>query len=211
MKSLYVQYGCGLSAPEQWVNFDASPTLRVQKTPLLGTILKKRLNTIFPSNVRYGDIIKGLPVDENSCDGIYCSHTLEHLALADLRAALKNTYKLLKPSGIFRCVVPDLEFSAREYVKALDKGDNQGSMEFMRTTLLGIEERPRGAKGFFTSFMGNSHHLWMWDKFSLANELSQAGFRNIRFCAFNDSKDDMFRLVEEKSRFENAAALECSK
>jgi hypothetical protein len=69
----YVQYGCGLSAPAEWINFDVSPTLRIQKIPILGGLLKGRLNTRFPDNVRYGDIIKGLPVADNSCDGLYCS------------------------------------------------------------------------------------------------------------------------------------------
>ena len=91
MTKIYVQYGCGLSAPKEWTNFDVSPTLRIQKTPLLGTILKSKLNTTFPSNVLYGDIIKGLPIDENSCDGLYCSHTLEHLSLQDFRKALINS------------------------------------------------------------------------------------------------------------------------
>jgi len=29
----YVQYGCGLDAPEQWEKFDTSPTLKIQKIP----------------------------------------------------------------------------------------------------------------------------------------------------------------------------------
>lgn len=67
-KKLYVQYGRGLSAPIEWKNFDVSPTLRIQKAPLIGGLLKGRLNVVFPSNVLYGDIIKGLPIQDNSCD-----------------------------------------------------------------------------------------------------------------------------------------------
>ncbi len=83
MTKIYIQYGCGLSAPKEWTNFDVSPTLRIQKLPIIGAILKSSLNTSFPKNVQYGDIINGLPVKENSCDGLYCSHTLEHLSLND--------------------------------------------------------------------------------------------------------------------------------
>jgi hypothetical protein len=211
MEKEYVQYGCGLSAPKEWKNFDVSPTLRIQKTPIIDNLLKNHLTTTFPSNVIYGDIIKGLPVEENSCDGLYCSHTLEHLSLADFRKALINSHKILKKGGIFRCVVPDLEYAARQYITSLDAGNKLASIDFINETLLGIKERPRGLKSFFTSFFGNSHHLWMWDKNSLSEELKNAGFIGIRVCGFGDAKDEMFKYVESIDRFKNAVAIECSK
>jgi hypothetical protein len=51
----------------------------------------------------------------------------------------------------------------------------------------------------------------MWDYPALAQELSLAGFKNMRRAYFNDSQDDMFKLVEEASRFDNALAIECYK
>jgi SAM-dependent methyltransferase len=211
MDKLYVQYGCGLSAPEQWVNFDASPTLRIQKIPVAGRILKKKLNTVFPENVRYGDIIKGLPVADNSCNAVYCSHTLEHLSLTDFRKALKNTYRILKPGGIFRCVVPDLENAAREYLTSLENGDQFAAIKFMDSTLLGVEARATGVKGGLTFLLGNANHLWMWDHASLSGELKKSGFDNLRICSFNDSEEEMFKLVEDRGRFVNAVAIECKK
>lgn len=211
MKKLYVQYGCGLSAPTEWTNFDVSPTLRIQKAPLIGSLLKSQLNTTFPSNVCYGDITKGLPIAENSCDGLYSSHTLEHLSLQDFRVALKNSYKILKKGGIFRCIVPDLEHISRLYIRELDNGDHQASVKFINNTLMGITERPRGVKGIMNAFLGNAHHLWMWDSKSLGEELRKAGFTQIRECSYNDSADEMFKFVENKERFENAVAFECIK
>jgi SAM-dependent methyltransferase len=209
--SLYVQYGCGMSAPEAWTNFDVSPTLRIQKTPVLGSLLKGRLNTVFPENVRYGDIIKGLPVADNSCDGLYCSHTLEHLALKDFRIALQHSYQILKPGALFRLVVPDLEQMARGYLKSLDQGDPSASIRFIKNMIFGLEERPRGWKSFISSYWGNANHLWLWDHTSMEDALKQAGFINIRRCSFNDSKDPMFKLVEDETRFTGAVAMECCK
>ena len=211
MTKIYIQYGCGLSAPKEWTNFDVSPTLRIQKLPIIGTILKSSLNTSFPKNVQYGDIINGLPVKENSCDGLYCSHTLEHLSLNDFRLALKNSFKVLKKGGVFRCIVPDMEHLARTYISQLDSGNTLASISFVDGTLMGIKQRPRGLKGFVNSYYGNSHHLWMWDHKSLAEELKNAGFTQIRECKFNDSTDDMFKFVEDASRFKNAVAIECYK
>jgi predicted SAM-dependent methyltransferase len=208
MNKLYVQYGCGLSAPKEWINFDVSPTLIIQKTPLIGRLLRNRLNIIFPSNVRYGNIITGLPIKDNSCQGVYCSHVLEHLSLEDFRTALKNTYKILGNGGIFRCVVPDLEYPARLYIESLDKGDNLASIKFVGVnTLLGVDKRKR----FWSSLFGSTHHLWMWDSKSLSNELKNVGFSNIRDCKSNDSKNEMFKLVEDENRFRNVVAIECVK
>jgi SAM-dependent methyltransferase len=211
MNKKYVNYGCALSAPKEWINFDVSPTLRIQRTPIIGRILKKKLNIIFPENVLYGDIIDGLPIESNSCDGLYCSHTLEHLSLKDFRKALINSYKVLKYGGIFRCVVPDLEFEVRSYLKNLENGNKMANQLFLNKTMLGVNERPRGFFGLISSFFGNSNHLWMWDHSSLAEELNNVGFSSIRVCKFNDCEDDMFKYVEEISRFENAVAIECRK
>jgi hypothetical protein len=212
MSKVYVQYGCGLSSPEGWVNYDASPTLRLQKTPVFGKIIKPFLNTVFPSTVKYGDIVKGLAVDLNSCDGVYCSHVLEHLALSDFRIALKNTYEILKPGGVFRCVLPDLEFLVRSYINSLERNDPQASLNFIGNgTLLGIVNRPKGIKDMLVNHFGNSNHLWMWDFISLSAELQKAGFKEIRRVKFNDSNDEMFKKVEDETRFINALAIECLK
>ncbi len=211
MNKVYVQYGCGLSAPAEWINYDVSPTLRIQKLPVAGPLLKKRLNAVFPDNVRYGDIIKGLPLANDTCDGLYCSHTLEHLSLDDFRSALRNSYRILKPGGIFRCVVPDLESAARTYITALESGNHSASIDFIDTTLLGVKSRPAGIRSHLNSLFGNSHHLWMWDTKSLAKELWKAGFTTIRECRFNDCEDEMFKLVEAEDRFQAAAAMECRK
>lgn len=82
----YVQYGCGLSAPNEWQNFDASPTLRFERLFLIGHLYTKSKSR-FPKNVKYGDIVKGLPVFIDSCKGVYCSHILEHLSLSDFGLA----------------------------------------------------------------------------------------------------------------------------
>lgn len=207
----YVQFGCGLDAPAEWINYDTSPTLRIQNLPILGTLLKKKLNVVFPGNVIYGDIIKGLSEANNSCDGVYCSHTLEHLALEDLRIALTNTYKILKPNGIFRLVVPDIEFLAKEYLNELEKNNSNAAVNFISASLLGKERKPKNLREKLSDFLGNSHHLWMWDYLSMQEELKNAGFNSIRKCKFNDADDSHFKFVEREGRFINALAIECKK
>jgi predicted SAM-dependent methyltransferase len=207
----YIQYGCGLSAPEKWTNFDSSPTLRIQRTPILSSILKSKLGTTFPKNVKYGDIVKGLPLEENSCDGVYCSHVLEHLSLDDFRVAIANTHKVLKPGGKFRMVMPNLEILINSYIENKKNSKTDAALKFIKDTHMGMDSRARGIKASIVSNLGNSKHLWLWDYESAIPEFEKAGFKNIRKCEFNDSKDEMFKLVESKERFIGAIALEMNK
>jgi predicted SAM-dependent methyltransferase len=210
---LYVQYGSGpFSAPAGWKNYDSSPTLRIQQLPLIGKLLKPVMHVSFHQDVLQGDILKGLPgIKENTCDGIYCSHVLEHLAYNDCLLAIKNSFNMLKPGGYFRCVVPDLAGAAKRYIEQLTNNNPKANTGFMDETLLGKEERIRGLKQLVAMAMGNREHLYMWDHVSLTHQLAVAGFKNIRNCAFNDSADTMFKLVEEEIRFNNAVALEATK
>jgi hypothetical protein len=204
---IYVQYGCGMSCPGEWVNFDASPRLRLQGVPILGSMFR-RGPVVFPENVRYGDIVKGLPVLARSAAGVYASHVLEHLALEDLRVALRNTLVMLKSGGIFRLVVPDLEQLARYYLARVERRDPESCNWFMRTLRLGSERSRRSIQSRLAAAFGNAAHLWMWDYCTLATELEQAGFVNIRRCAFGDCADEKFKLVEEEGRFDGSCAIE---
>ncbi|MEQ9459405.1 MAG: methyltransferase domain-containing protein [Phycisphaeraceae bacterium] len=204
-ESSYVQYGCGHSAPEGWRNFDASPTLRFERIPLIGKLYTKNANR-FPDAVEYGDIVKGLPLPAGSCDGIYCSHVLEHLSFNDLRAALKNTHTVLKPGAIFRLVLPDLEQYIRTYV---DNPSHEAAPNFMRQALLGVERRPRGLQGFMAVCFGNYRHLWMWDYLALEAELKDAGFTDIRRASLGDSADAKFSTIEHPDRWHDCLGIEC--
>jgi hypothetical protein len=202
----YIQFGCGLSAPPGWRNFDVSPTLRLQRLPLIGSRLHGKNLPLFPANVEYGDIVHGLPVPVNSCRGIYSSHVLEHLALADLRTSLVNVYSYLQNGGVFRLVVPDLETLARSY---LASGDANASLVFMEHTGLGKPTRPRTLPAFLHEWIGNSSHLWMWDFKSMSAELSRVGFREIRRAELGDSKDARFNDVEDEERWKDCLGMEC--
>jgi len=202
----YIQYGCGISAPENWENFDSSPTLLIQKVPIVGKCFRKEIE--FPKNVKFGNIIKGLPIEYNSCNGIYCSHVLEHLSLKDFEIALRNTYKLLDENGIFRFVIPDLEFIINKYSQ--DTSDD-AAIKFMRETHLGQEIRNYSIYSFFFDWLSNSKHLWMWDYKSIKIELENISFKNVRRAYIGDSEDKKFNEVELISRWQNCLGVECTK
>ena len=204
---VHVHFGgsYGGPAPQEFLNFDASPTLRMERLPLIGPFIHK--NPIrFPVNVMYGDITNKPLVKPATAAGVYCSHVLEHLSFEDCQIALRNIYVMLCPSGIFRFVFPDLKKIAIDYVH----GDLQAN-DFIRETGLGVMHRPKGVKGFLKSFLGNSDHLWLWDEDSIRHELDQAGFKAIRRAEFGDSVDPLFKLVESPSRWQGQLGIECQK
>lgn len=202
-----IQYGCGWCAPDEWLNYDSSPTLRFERLPLLGKFSNK--NPLkFPDNVKYGDIVKGLPLTNDSCDYVYCSHVLEHLSLVDFRVAISNTFNILKTDGIFRFVVPDLEFLVNQYIS--DRSSDS-AIKFLKNSYLGRENRSKSIINFLYDFFGNSNHLWMWDYPSIVDELGKLGFRDIRRAYFNDSGHKIFNSVEDITRWNDSLGIQCIK
>lgn len=199
----YLQYGCGYSSPNAWVNYDSSLSLRILRIPFIGRLVYKASGNrqIFPDTVHYGDILNGLPEEERSCDGVYASHVLEHLSRADCMVALKNTYNLLKPGGIFRVIIPDLEVRARQYILDIESGIMDANDRFLRACYLGLESKPKSLIARLRKFYGASDHLWMYDFPSMTEMLKKAGFVDIRRCEFGDSADPMFKAVEDPDRF----------
>ncbi|HVH78235.1 MAG TPA: hypothetical protein VM782_02495 [Stellaceae bacterium] len=192
MPDCYVQYGCGFCVGEGWLNFDASPTLRIERIPLIGKLISAALSgndERFPDAVRYGDICKGPLVAPGTAAGIYASHVLEHLSLADFRVALVNTYAMWAPGGAFRLIVPDLLARTQCY---LGSTEASAAEDFMRATTLGKEARKSGVSGLLREWLGNSAHQWMWD---------EIGFTRIRRCEHGDSGIATFDVIEEASRF----------
>jgi len=201
---MYVQYGCGYEAPKQWRNFDASMTLRWERTPIVGRLYTK--NAVrFPATAEFGDIIKGLPLKDESCQGVFASHVLEHFSFDEFHRALENTKRILRKDGVFRLVVPNLEWYAREYIARINSGDPKANEFFMRRTYLGEEKRARGPIQFIYEFLRTSRHFWMWDIPSMKSALTEHGFHNIRRCYFGDSEDPMFKLVEQEGRYDEGS------
>lgn len=198
-EKLYVQYGCGLSCPDGWQNFDASPRLWIENSPGLTAIFGKR--RLFPKAVRYGDIVSGLPIKTGSARGVYCSHVLEHIDRANVVGAVLNTFQMLKPGGIFRLVVPDLAWRAENYVAAHKRGNTDAADLFMQSCHLGRKSPASGLIGRLRRVFGNSDHRWMYDEAAMTGLLAAAGFTGIRRCSFGDAEDPAFALVEDEGRF----------
>lgn len=94
--------GCGNSYHPDWINLD---------------LYKSKF-------VKYYNIKNELPFADNSIDVVYHSHVLEHVDKSLAKKFINDCYRILKPKGIIRIVVPDLEKICFEYLKNLKKGFN---------------------------------------------------------------------------------------
>ena len=201
MKDVYIQFGGFTDCPDGWVNFEPSFHLRAQRLPIIGQIMGRFSPHRFNSAIRVGDVLKGLPVEDGTATAVFSSHVLEHLSRADAISATKEVFRILRPGGVFRCVVPDLQTRAQQYLEQYDELDEPAAW-FLDSTLLGRRSRPRGQfKRVATALLSTTEHKWMWDFRSLSHVLIQCGFEATRRVEYGDAVDPMFKHVEKRERF----------
>lgn len=70
--------------------------------------------------VQAHDVYQPIPFKDNLFDAVYHSHLLEHLSKRYAPLFIQECYRVLKPEGIVRVVVPDLESAVRSYLAKLD-------------------------------------------------------------------------------------------
>lgn len=99
---------------------------------------------------QYGDnsqifswnILDGQPFPDESIDVVYSAHVLEHFDRVGANLFLSEIYRVLKPRGILRIVVPNLEEICKSYLQALVKvkihenSDSKGRYEWSVIELL---------------------------------------------------------------------------
>ena len=207
-QNVKVQFGSGPTAYPGWLNYDCSPTLRIQRLPIVGALARRKMSTVFDRSVLYGDTRTGLPLGAGTVSFLYCSHVLEHLSLEDFRLSLADCFRILVPGGIFRGVMPDLEAVVANYLH--DKSLNACS-RMMESSYLAVVSRPRGLVGLAKMLWGNSRHLWLWDYRGTKQELEMAGFIDVRRAQFGDSSHSEFNEMEVFESWDKQLGFECRK
>lgn len=90
--------GCGNKFHPEWINIDMN-----SKSPY----------------VKSHNLLKGIPFPNNKFDVVYHSQVLEHFPREKAPDFIKECFRVMKPGGTMRVVVPDLENSVKEYLKYL--------------------------------------------------------------------------------------------
>lgn len=97
----YLNLGCGVTYDERWTNIDFVST--------------------GPGVIAH-NLLHGIPCADASFEVVYHSHMLEHFPKAKAAALIRECYRVLKPGGVLRVAVPDLERIAMQYLRFLNEG-----------------------------------------------------------------------------------------
>ena len=129
MERVLVNIGCGSNWHPAWTNLDIRPASR---------------------EVRQWDVGNGLPFKKAEVDACYASHVLEHFTRNQARALLRECLRVLRPGGILRLAVPDLEGIVREYLKVLaqaEQGDPTAAQRYEWISLELLDQLVRTESG----------------------------------------------------------------
>ena len=213
--------GCGPNAPAGWVNVDGSWNAWFSHHPHLRAALR-RTGIINSSNQGaqwnvspvVHDLRKPLPFPENSICAIYGSHVLEHLYRVEADALIAECKRVLKPGGVLRLVVPDLQSLVLEYVKNRNGGSTP-TTRWAAADRLNEKLAFRGAQPprgnilfrFYALWKDFHSHKWMYDSDSLSHYLEVAGFQPVAQKEFRCSDIPGIEEVEDPGRVLEGAGV----
>jgi SAM-dependent methyltransferase len=211
---------CGYRMHRDWNNLDFSPLARLARYPRLASFLRRagilsekryrRIEHIDPDIVIW-DLRKGIPYPDNTFHAVYHSHFLEHLDTSASELFLRECYRVLRPGGVLRIVVPNLEYYINLYnsslcslyaavdISARAQIENHKKSIFLLLNQL-IDHEPTGTaeqKHLYrkielwirgTTSQTGEMHRWMYDSFTLHQLFEDTGFRDITKNSHNTSR-----------------------
>lgn len=193
--------GAGHERYSGWINYDRSRAPLISRWLFLRALVRlaHRAGLIgrglleWDPQTRIHDVTKGIPHSSESVDMIYSSHMLEHLRPGQAQFVLDDCYRVLKPGGVLRLVVPDLAEAARAYVQRdLNYFPSQANLiaDAFVETFYSPEIRENIVRRFASRLLrtNDGGHKWMYDAESLIARLRSAGFVDVARVDFREGK-----------------------
>ncbi|HYD21132.1 MAG TPA: methyltransferase domain-containing protein [Flavipsychrobacter sp.] len=166
----YLDVGCGHNADKTFVNLDYEWLPNV--------------------DIVWDITAKPYPFPDNRFEGIYTEHCLEHIPFEHCDKNIKEFYRMLKPGGIVRIIVPDGEKYVNWYTRK-----KQGENVKMPDEEYYISPMHR-INGIFR----NHGHLFIYDFDTLRILMEKNGFKNVRKCDYlQGANSDLFHDTEMRA------------
>lgn len=171
--------GCGKFPRPGWINLD---------------------NKIRPGVDCVADLRADLPLPDGSVDYAVAIHVLPHIPLAGLASALGRIRRVLKPGGVLRLALPDLE----KAMEAYRRGD-AGYFAVPDT-----EWRSLGAK-LVAQIIWHNDLVTPFTYDLAAEALGKAGYSAIARCAFHETRSRFPEIVELDNRERESFFVEATR
>ena len=169
--------GGGLSAFQGWINVDIAryAALKTLPRPMLRLLYARSAwkhsmdfdtyHRILASGefIRH-NLTRGIPFDDDTIDYIYASHFLDSLTRSDGVRLLEEAARVLRPGGMIRLSVSDLERNIELYLS----GDREAALQRL----------------YPQSLSRANLRYWMYDFATLHSALLAAGFADIERRTF---------------------------
>lgn len=166
-RSTRLHVGCGTVKLKGWINADLDPRAQLV------------------INIKHN-----LPFPENYLDRIYSEHVLEHVPVECGLAFMKEAYRTLKPGGIIRIAMPDLDDIVDGYTNGWKRFDwvHWPGHKFIETKaeMINIAFRWWG-------------HQYLYNSEELDRRLREAGFSAITFCDHGASEHQDLKNLETRA------------
>lgn len=209
---LVLNLGCGAKTSDLCDNLDWSILVRLKRNLLLRLAAapfirgerRDRLDAISP-NVILHDMRKGLPYADSSVDAVYHSHMLEHIDRPYVPPFQKEVWRVLKPGGIQRICIPDLELATRRYLDSVESCQRDPARialhdeavhhlleQSVRKEAAATSEQRPVRRWLENRLLGGARergetHQWMYDRYNLRAIVEEAGFHSFEIKSWNES------------------------
>ncbi len=181
LKKKFLNVGCGPNPKDNFINLDYLWRLKVDIC---------------------WDITRGIPFEDNTFEGIYTEHCLEHITFTECEKVLEEFYRVLTPKAIVRIIVPDAEL----YLDLYERSKRGEDVKFPYIS---------NDKNFTPMMAVNKifrdyGHLFLYDSMTLTMLLKKVGFVNIKQESYMQGKCNTL-LIDTESRKIESLYIEAEK